>query len=150
MPGVLDRQIDSLKTAAAEAPAADSDVRREYEDLLALAGTLYDRVQAGVRQWQASVTDWESPGWVEQARAFESRYRRLQETFERVAAALDAFEAAGGRADGAEAFRAARLDLDLLCQLSVDRMLKADQGLDHGDGPPMAEVREELRRRLGA
>ena len=59
-------------------------------------------------------------------------------------------EAHGIEPDGAGKFREAKRELDLLCQLSVDRMLKADKGFSEGRGRPMAEVRDELRRRLGA
>jgi exonuclease VII large subunit len=155
MPSVIDRQIDSLKASVADVSASEpsagvATVRREYEDLLAMAVALYERIRTGVQQWQASVKDWESPAWLDQARQFEARYRRLQETFANIAAALADLEAAGGRPEGALEFRAAKLDLDLLCQLSVDRMLKADESLRQGRGRSMAEVRDELRRRLGA
>ena len=96
------------------------------------------------------MADWESPAWVDRARQLEARYRVLQETFGRIASALAGVEAAGAAPEGADAFRAAKLELDLLCQLSVDRMLQADESLRQGRGRPMAEVRDELRRRLGA
>jgi hypothetical protein len=127
MAAVIDRQIDSLRTSAAEVSASGMNdgmeaVRREYEDLLALAVALYERVKARTRQWQASVKDWASAEWIDPARDLEARYRTLQETFVRIASALAGVEAAGARPEGADAFRAAKLDLDLLCELSVDEI----------------------------
>jgi hypothetical protein len=155
MPGVIDRQIESLHTSASEAAAVGPGRRipascREVDDLLSVALALYERTREGVRRWQASVVDWESPAWIEQARLFESRYRRLQETFTGIARVLSDSQADGCLPDGTEKFKQAKLDLDLLCQLSVDRMLKADESLRQGRGRTMAEVRDELRRRLGA
>ena len=156
MPGVLDRQIDSLDLSATETAGVRlrhtllGAASGEVEDLLAVAVGVYERLQAAVRRWQESVTEWESDSWIEQARRHEARYRRLRETYDRIAQLLADWEAGGGRAEGAAAFRAAKLDLDLLCQLSVERMMKADESLGQGRGRSMAEVRDELRRRLGA
>jgi len=155
MPGVIDRQIESLHTSASEATASNAGTQsparcRELDDLLSVAVALYDRTREGVRRWQTSVVDWESTGWVEQARSFEARYRKLQEAFARIARVLADSEAEGCVPEGTEKFRQAKLDLDLLCQLSVDRMLKADEMFPQGRGRTMAEVRNELRRRLGA
>jgi len=153
MPGVIDRQIESPHTSAAEAAAPDVGKQtparcREVDDLLSVAVALYERTKDGVRRWQASVADWDSAAWVDQARSFEARYRKLQEAFARIARVLADSEAEGCVPEGTEKFRHAKLDLDLLCQLSVDRMLNADESLRQGRGRTMAEVRDELRRRL--
>ena|SRR5687768_12987253 len=155
MPGVIDRQLESLSVSASEAPAklserAPAAVTQEIEDLLALSVVLFERMKTGVERWQSSVTDWAANDWVDQARILESRYRKLRETFERIEITLAEREAHGIEPDGAGKFREAKRELDLLCQLSVDRMLKADKGFSEGRGRPMAEVRDELRRRLGA
>ena len=152
---VLDRQIDSLDASAADAAApargaAGGDTCRETEDLLAVAVALFEHLKAGVRTWQASVKDWESDAWQDDARRLEGRYRKLQATFTRIDAALTRRESEGCLPPNANRFREAKLDLDLLCELSVDRMLKADESQHAGRGRPMAEVRDELRRRLGA
>jgi hypothetical protein len=156
MPGVIDRQIESLHTSAGEAVAAadagnPATARcREVDDLLSVAVALYERTREGVRTWQESVSDWEATGWVEQARSFEARYRKLQEAFARISRVLGESEAGGCLPETTERFRRAKVDLDLLCQLSVDRMLKSDESFRQGRGRTMAEVRDELRRRLGA
>ena len=155
MPGVIDRQIESLHTSASEAAVPDSGTQtavrcREVGDLLSVAVALYERTGEGVRAWQASVAEWESTAWIEQARVFETRYRKLQQVFAGIARVLGDAQAQGCSPEGAERFRQAKLDLDLLCQLSVDRMLKSDESLRQGRGRTMAEVRDELRRRLGA
>jgi hypothetical protein len=151
VPGVIDRQIDSLHTSAAEA-AADSGTQtpgrcRELDDLLAVAVALHERTKESVQAWQTSITDWEAAGWIEQARSFEARYRKLHDAFDRIARALADSQAQGCRPETADRFRRAKLDLDLLCQLSVDRMLRSDDSLRQGRGRTMAEVRDELRRR---
>jgi hypothetical protein len=155
MAGVIDRQIESLHASASDAdvsePGKQTPARcREVDDLLSVAVALYERTRDGVRRWQASITDWDSTTWVDQARSFEARYRKLQEAFTRIALVLADSQAQGCLPEGMETFRRAKLDLDLLCQLSVDRMLKSDESLRQGRGRTMAEVRDELRRRLGA
>jgi hypothetical protein len=155
MPSVIDRQIESLDKSTSEVSASQSNqqvaiVTRELEDLLAMAVALYGRINAGVQRWQASVKDWESDAWVNEARQFETRYRKLLEAFGHIADELARWESDGQRLKGAEEFRKTKLDLDLLCQLSVDRLLKSDESSRQGRGRPMAEVRDELRRRLGA
>lgn len=155
MPGVIDRQIESLQTSAGEvaAPTGREDAaarRRDVDDLLSVAVALYEHTTAGVRKWQASAADWESAAWVEQARVFEARYRRLRDAFAGIARLLADSQLVGFNPEAAEQFRRAKLDLDVLCELSVDRMLKTDAQFQQGHGRTMAEVRDELRRRLGA
>ena len=156
MPGVIDRQIESLHTSAAEAVTAARDGDpgpaswREVDDLPSVAVALYERTRDGVRTWEESVSGWESTAWVEQARSFEARYRKLQAAFARIARVLADSEAGGCLPETTKRFRRAKLNLDLLCQLSVDRMLKSDESLRQGRGRTMAEVRDGLRRRLGA
>jgi hypothetical protein len=155
MPGVIDRQIESLQASVSDLSSpepglGDLTAAPEIEDLLAMAVAVYVQIKTGVGQWQASVTDWDTTSWVPQARRFEASYRRLQSTFDGIGELLAEWESGGRRAGGGDRFREAKLDLDLLSQLSVDRMLRADDSFRQGRGRPMAEVRDELRRRLGA
>jgi hypothetical protein len=151
MPSVIDRQIESLDKSAAEVSASPrATVTGDLEDLLAVAVAIFDHLGAGVQRWQASVKDWKSDAWLDEARQFETRYRKLHQAFGHIAQLLAHWESIGTRVEGADAFRKTKLELDLLCQFSVDRLLKADESIHHGRGRPMAEVRDELRRRLGA
>ena len=153
MSSVIDRQLAALNQSATEAtssmPGADA-ATSDVEELITMSLALYDGIRASVRRWQESVRDWDSNAWLPQARQFEARYRKLHEIVRRVAPLLDATESRGIRLDNGDAFRAAKLDLDLLCELSVDRMLRADEGFRQKRGRLMAEVRDELRGRLGA
>jgi len=151
MSSVIDRQLAALTQSATEAASADAAaVTRDVEELTTMSLALYDGMRRSVRRWQESVMDWDSSAWLPQARQFEARYRKLHEIVGRIAPLLDATESRGIRLDNADAFRASKLDLDLLCQLSVDRMLRADEDFRQQRGRPMAEVRDELRGRLGA
>lgn len=162
----INRQLDTLRASAAQvAPAQASQgvaggaepagrstpgAAGEAESLVDIAVGLFDALKAAVARWQESVTDWESADWVNEARRGEAAYRKLQIAFTDLHRGLVRLCADGQAIGNLDKFNRARLELDALCQLSVDRMLKTDQDLREGRGRSTAEVRDELRRRLGA
>jgi hypothetical protein len=146
------RAADELDYAAdRSARMGGADLAREYGDMLDILVGLFESIKASVARWQEEQQGKGEARWVEEARQYEEAYRSMQRVFTSLERTAARHEDRGYPIANLARFREAKLDLDLLCQFSVDRMLKTDEAVRQGRrGRTTAEVRDELRRRLGA
>ena len=145
MADALHRQIAAYALSVAELTADE----READDLICIGLRLYDTVAALIRRWKERLNRGELTYARAQAQGFMDAYGELYRALGHVEEAARK-AGIGGNVTEMARLTDVRIQLGAILKLSVDQMERAAEQFKRGEGRPLQEVRDELRRRLGA
>lgn len=145
MTNALKRQIAAYEHSVTE-PIPDAG---ELGDLISVGLQMVDAISTSIKRWQGRIKAGEVKYQTADAQAYMDGYAALHRAFLEL-------EGAGGRGGEnsvpAEMARLTdtRIQLGTMLKISVGSMERAREQFKRGEGRPLQEVRDELRRRLGA
>jgi hypothetical protein len=146
----LEKQLGLYRDQAETWPASHVEAMRcrDIEDAIRYGLFLLEAIQRHNAAWsddiQRGATDF---SW-EVARQFARSYRWWHELSTTLLAAIGEFESQGFQVEGAGAFREKYRDVSLL-PLDIEQTRKSIESLEQGEGVPLRQGIDELRRGQG-
>jgi hypothetical protein len=122
----------------------------ELGDLISVGLQLVDAIGASIKRWQDRIKAGEVKFQTTDAQGYMDGYAELQRAFIH----LEHLSKSGDKTviplEEMARLTDAKIELGTMLKISVSSMERAQEQFRRGEGRPLQEVRDELRRRLGA
>jgi hypothetical protein len=121
---------------------------RDLEDLMQFVRLLFRTTLVMIAEQQEQAAAGRSEFTADNAREWETRLRDLLPAVDATNRAIEKFNQFGYALKGLDEFHEAERDLRGMLSVSVDRIQQATDSLNAGRKRSLAEVRDELQRRV--
>ena len=153
MSSVLQQQLDAYGRSAERLQSAEHEAAmlcRDVEEHVAVGVALLKTLQDSVGRWQGRVRAGQQPFDLADARRYWEGYRTLNDQFRRLYDLARRIGELGYAVEGRVSLEEAMVETGLVVSVPIEKATAAEEAFGAGRGKPLAEVRDELRRRTGA
>jgi hypothetical protein len=146
MTSALKRQIAAFTHSVTE-PIPDAG---ELGDLISVGLQLVDAIGTSIKRWQGRIKAGQVKYQTADAQGYMDGYAELHRAFIQLEQAYESGDRSVVPLEEMTRLTDAKIELGTMLKISVSSMERAREQFRRGEGRPLQEVRDELRRRLGA